>query len=992
MVEWAGRPLDVARRQVRALLYRLAAAEEPVPRDHLSYLFWPDHADATARRNLTGLLAHLRRALPEPASLVTTREQVGLADARVWTDVRVFSWLCPPYIDHPPVDALRQAVDLYRGPFLDGFSLPECPEFEEWALQERYGLELRYLKALAGLVQDLTDEGEYVHAIEYAQRYLSTDELAEEMHRQLIDLYALAGDRSAALRQYEQCALVLERELGVSPLPETQAAYRSARAAQPAPRLPQVAAPTWTTLPSLDVELVGREGALRQLEEAYHRTKRGQGTIFLISGEAGVGKSRLMQDFATRLGDQVFLVTGTAYPDTHLTPYGPLVEALRPALLADDGLLNVPRLYLADVSLLVPELRLLYPDLEPPTTEGGDLFRTRLFEALCNCLLGLAGRRPLLFCLDDLHWADTTTIDWLIYLSRRLQGSRVLAIGTYRPEETHAIDELHHSLLRQGQFHEIELAGLDGDGIFQILRTLDGPVPADRALARRLEQITDGNPFFVLEILRGFIEAGHLPASLTSPADLPLPDTVRAAVTMRLERLTPMARQVLQAGAVIGRTFGHTLVYHTSGRGEVETMDGLDELVARHLLVEEAGAYHFCHEITQAVVYQELGDWRRRMLHRRAAEALELLQPDNVVALARHFERAGESARAARYALAAGRAARSVFAHVEGRAYFERALALLERAAETLREPEAIADNRRLQIEALYGRGWALRLVGDMEAYRQDLKRVARLAELLGDGAALAHLRWREAYTHRWFCRYAEARRAAREGVRLGQEAADPSLEAQCWREIGMAAREEGDYDEAQEALEQALTVSMAVGDPVYQIHAMGNLATLYWYRGEYQQAVDLSLKALARCDEADLPLERRLPLGDMGAAAAALGDLETAQQCLEESLSIARQIADRTQEILCLLHLGWLFIRLEQPGEALEHLQAGLALAERIGSCAEQSRLHAGLARAHDLGGDGAQAMRHAQRALALAQASGAAYDEKLAHGAVNKIRKTNL
>jgi tetratricopeptide (TPR) repeat protein len=151
-------------------------------------------------------------------------------------------------------------------------------------------------------------------------------------------------------------------------------------------------------------------------------------------------------------------------------------------------------------------------------------------------------------------------------------------------------------------------------------------------------------------------------------------------------------------------------------------------------------------------------------------------------------------------------------------------------------------------------------------------------------------------------------------------------------------------------------------------------------------------LKALARCDEADLPLERRLPLGDMGAAAAALGDLETAQQCLEESLSIARQIADRTQEILCLLHLGWLFIRLEQPGEALEHLQAGLALAERIGSCAEQSRLHAGLARAHDLGGDGAQAMRHAQRALALAQASGAAYDEKLAHGAVNKIRKTNL
>jgi DNA-binding SARP family transcriptional activator len=993
VVEWAGQSLEITRRQVRALLYRLAAEERPVPREHLCFLFWPDVPEATARRKLTGLLAHLRRGLPESELLVATGDHVELLDAQLWSDARAFGRLCAVQAGAGAGDALRQAVTLYRGPFLDGFSLPECPEFEEWALLERYTLEQRYLKALATLVQESTASGDTAAAIEYARRYLASDELAEEVHRQLIDLYVMAGDRSAALHQYEQCVLVLERELGVSPLPETQAAYQAARSAQPMPPLPAAAEPAWTTLPSLEAALVGREGALRQLEDAYHQARTGHGAIFMISGEAGVGKSRLMQDFATRLQGQVLLLAGAAYPDMHLTPYAPIVEALRPALLAQQGAFKIPDLYLAEISTLIPELRLLHPGLEVPLMGEGGQLRTRLFEALCNCTLGLTGgRRPLLFCLDDLHWADPTTIDWLIYLGRHLPGSRILLIGTYRREERHALDELRHGLLRQGHFYELELAGLDETSIFQLLQNLEGPAPVDGALARRLAQITGGNPFFVLEILRGFIESGRPPTALSGPADLSLPDTVRDAVELRLERLSASARQVLQAGAVIGQVFGYDLVQRTSGRGEMEAMDGLDELVARQLLVEEADGYRFCHEIIQAVVYQELGHWRRQMLHRRAGEALEVLQPDSVAALARHFERADEPARAARYASLAGQAARQVFAHIEGRAYFERALALLEGEAEALREPESIAANRRLQIQALYDRGWALRLVGDMGAYAEDLKKVARLAELLGDRAALAHLRWREAYTHRWFCRYAEARRAAQEGVRLSQEAGEPLLEAQCWREIGMAARGVGDYGVAQEALEQALALSIAVDSVVHQIHAMGNLATLHWYRGEYQQAFDLSLQALARCDGADLPLERRLPLGDMGAAAAALGDADLARQCLEESLSIARQIADRTQEILCLLHLGWLNIRLKRPAEALEHLQASLALAERIGSCTEQGWIHAGLAEAHNLNGDGDRARQHAQRALALAEASGAAYDRKLAQRIFNKIWKVNL
>jgi tetratricopeptide (TPR) repeat protein len=461
--------------------------------------------------------------------------------------------------------------------------------------------------------------------------------------------------------------------------------------------------------------------------------------------------------------------------------------------------------------------------------------------------------------------------------------------------------------------------------------------------------------------------------------------------------------------SLLGQTFAFELLHRTAGRRELETVDGLDELVARQLLWEEDGEYQFSHEIARAVVYRSLSHQRCRLLHRRAGEALEQLQPGDAAALARHFELAGEPGRAARYALQAGLAAKAVYGHTEARAYFERGMTLLEGEAADLRDPEAVAANRRLRIQALYERGWALRLLGEMEAHARDLQEVSRLAELTGDQCTLAHLRWREAYTHRWFCRYAEARQAAEEGLSLSHAvgtctmvtacqdeglrvnftAGNCLFEAMCRREVGIAAREMGDYEQAQSALELALDLYVRRGEAVYAIHTMGNLSTLYWYQGEFEKAVELARQALHRCEQAGLTLERRLPLGDLGAAAAALGDTDLARESLLESLSIARQIADRTQEILCLGHLGWLSIRLKQPAEALEHLQAGLDLAEQIGSCTEQSWLLCGLAEAHRLGGRPGHAEAHAQHALEMAQTTGRPYDEALALRILARLRK---
>jgi tetratricopeptide (TPR) repeat protein len=285
-----------------------------------------------------------------------------------------------------------------------------------------------------------------------------------------------------------------------------------------------------------------------------------------------------------------------------------------------------------------------------------------------------------------------------------------------------------------------------------------------------------------------------------------------------------------------------------------------------------------------------------------------------------------------------------------------------------------------LWIQVFAERGWVFRLLGDMAAYARDSEEVARLARLLGDPQMLAHLHWREAYTHRWFCRYPEAQAAAEKGTRLSQTTADPLLEAMCQREVGLAARELGDCRLARASLEKALQLFADLGETVYEIHTLGNLSTLCWRLGEHERAINLARQALTRCEETQLPLERCLPLGDLGAVAVKVGDVDLARQCLLESLAIARQISDRTQEIFCLGHLGWLCLKLKYPTQALQFLHEALTLAKSIDSRAEQSWLWSGLAEAHRLIGDQQLALEHTRWALSLAEMSGRAYDQKLA------------
>jgi len=954
------------------LLYRLASHLEPVPREQLCFLFWPDLPETLARRNLSHLLTHLRRALPLPDLLNVSEDQVALDEQRVWSDGATFARLCGlpnarrstlhKREEEVACALAQEAVELYRGPFLAGFSLPGSAEFESWVALERSTWEQLYLSVLAALIEERTAKGEYQAAIAYARRYLEADNLAEDIHRRLIELYAAVGDRSAALRQFECCVKVLERELGVSPLPETRAAYQAALEGRPPePSFPAVKL-AWTTLPGPEVPLVGREEALDGLRRAYARARSGRGGVVLISGEAGMGKSRLMQEFATALSGQALILTGASSPGAQTTPYQPIVEALRGLWTARDAdvggrgerspsfppLSSLSPVWLAEASRLLPELRTLYPDRSPAIASEPKEARLRLFEALCRLLFALAGPStfpratgPVILCLDDLHWADSATLDWLAYLGRELRDRPVLVIATYRSEEADMVAELRYTLARLGVLSELQLSGLDVPSVRRVVRyllraPLDVTLPlrtaeeeegegGEVALATRLQEATGGNPFFLLETLKALIEIGTPRGRLSEVGDLPLPDTVREAIERRLRLLSSRARQILEAGAILGPVFGFELVRRTAGRREMEAIDGLEELVARQLLVAEPAAYRFSHESTRRVVEANLSPIRRQLLHRRAGRALEGLAPDMVGALARHFEIARDVRKALHYYGLAAQKAEALFAWREAEEHQGRMLTLLEELDPAASRP----DTRAQRARVLMARAAQRYLQGRLVERDADLAALAALAEAGNEALRMQALIHRARYLN-LDARYEEALAVAGEGLALAESCNDVVARCALLNQIGFAHYFLGQPREALAALESALAAAPKADIEVRR-HIVHTLGYVHFHLGDYERSLACQQTCYADHRTAGDYNGMAWAGLDIGSTYLERGQLTEARQYLLEHLDLARRIGARSAEAYGWSWLGYWELYAGRYLAALECFQQALSLQQEI-------------------------------------------------------------
>lgn len=1004
-ISWDGQILAIPRRRVRALLYRLSANLRPISRDELCFLFWSDHPPEKARRNLTHLLTHLRLALPDADLVDVSKESVALDPLRVWSDTVAFDRLLAGRKElalaahgleadiQPALQAVERAVRSYQGAFLSALALPGCQEYEAWISRERRGYECQLLEALLDLVGFYQDNREYETAITYANRYLEIDNLAESIHSKLIELYAAKGDRSAAERQFERCVAVLEQELGISPSPKTWAIFQSAVG----PKTPGMMLPSQAladrSQSRLETPFVGRADILEQVDRVYNLACLGHARVVLVHGEPGIGKSRLLQQIAARYRCQATVLFSAANPGIADLPYHLVAEAFRSALETHAAMIKqVNPLWLAEVARLLPEIYQRAPGLPEPLPTRPEEARRRLFEALYQFATTLSSRTsPLLLCLDDLHWADATTLEWLIYLGNRLAFDglgHLLVIGTFRDEDSGRLEGMRFALNRLRVLEELHLAGLRVETVLALLGHLSASSKNNPELAARLHQISGGNPNFLIETIRVLMEGDPIPAHAADFERLPISRAVQGAVHQRLAGLGASQRKILEIAAVMKGPFTTALMLKTAEKSELEILDCLDDLTARNLLTRQDGSYRFQHELVQMVIYSDLSYDRKQLLHRQCARFIEHTQPEDYAALAWHFEQGGEIHKAAGYALRAGEFANQAYAFPEALDFFSRALELLKQESASLAGAEEIAANYRKQILALSRRGSAFRVLGDLQSYQNDVEEEARIARVLGDENTLAHTYLREANAHRWYCRYLQAQECARKALQIGQKVGNAALQGRALREIGLAARATGDFASACTSLEAALQRFKDLGEIGFEIHTMCNLSTLHASMGEFRLAEQLAASALGRCDQEHRTHLRRTALGDLGVALAGLGLEQQARECLLASLEIAQQICDRTQEIFCLCHLGWLENDAGKPEAALHYLSDGLALAERFDSRAEQSRLYTGLADAHRQLRNSRLAKAFAYKALELAKKHGQPNDINLAEQVLAELK----
>ena len=650
-------PVELARRQTRAILYRLGASMEPVARETLVGMFWPETEDGTARRNLARVLNLLRTELPHPDLLDISPMSVCLNRDLVWSDSHAMVQMC----SGNNLAAYVEAVNLYRGSFLSGFVLRSNAEFDSWQASVQGQMERLCLDTLSKLIQHRIDSGDYWSAIRFGRRYLEIDSLAESVHCRLITLYALVGERGMATRQFEECVMVLDRELGVDPLPETRMAFEAATGAE-APSTIAVAPPPpdWHTLPSLHLPLIGRERAKQQLEDATARLSRG-GFVFVV-GEPGMGKSRLLKEFTSE--QDALVLVGHSHSGKETVPYHPIVEALRQAIAGPLFGQGIREVWLTEAARLLPEISERFPALPRPLDADPVQGQARLFEALVQILHGLSTRRQVFLCFDDLHWVDDPTLAWLKYAATRFQASRICVLATSRSEEVSKLAPLQRLLQRSGIMTTVELEPWTPEIIAEVLQAVKQHGRWSPSAVDRVYQATGGNAFFVLELIRHLFETDHLE---NPPEPIPLPTSIQETIQRRIGRLSSVTRQILEAASVLSPNLDVSLLHWVTGRSELEVADGLDELLQNQMLHKTNTCIAFQHTLVETAVYQSLTDWRKSLLHRRSAEAL-ILQADGReigpmhAIVARHYSAAGSHELAVQHYLLAAESAQQISA------------------------------------------------------------------------------------------------------------------------------------------------------------------------------------------------------------------------------------------------------------------------------------------------------------------------------------------
>ncbi len=888
-VRLGSRQLAFRTRKVQALLVYLALEPGFHSRDKLIALLWPDADQSRGRGNLRMALARLRDDL-EDASLVLLiqRDAIGIEMQSLNLDVQILEMSFNQADGLDLEERLVAAVNLFRGDLLEGFYLGDAPEFDDWLVAEREVVRDRIDALLERLTALQRQSGKLAAALETAQRRIRLEPLNEEAHRQVIELHLAGENRTAALEAFNTCAKLLQHELGLEPDAQTQSllggiqtsSVMTVTAAQP-----QALEPT---------RLIGREREWAQMEAAWQA-----GQAIVLHGAPGVGKSRLLLEFAASRGAYLHWLGrpgDASIPyGTHARTFKPLCEAL--------GSAGLPNWVRSELARIVPGLG------KAPPAISSDGERLRFLEAKAEALELFFAKGHAALVYDDLQFVDSASLEAAWYVLNKflpaVPGKPRSILGFRTDELSNPFLQTLQQAVGSGVAVMIEVKPLEPQAVAQMLQDLN----LSDQLGPNLHRFTGGNPLFLLETLRSLTERGGL-ESLTPErfenrrrmAGLARSPKVQAIIERRLEHLSNPALDLSRVAAVMGEYFSFELGAKVLGKEPLETARVAEELEAAQVL---RGA-RFSHDLIFESVLEKIPETFLRLLHEQILKALEGRDVPSVVRL-KHAIGATSAQAITQYALAAAEEASKLYAHEEIFSLLKQAASLFEglglpaEAARILTTLAAAMTHTGRVIESLETHHQALNLyqrLRDADSLAQIHLQLSLLYRTLGEAQqsqhfaqmALEHFRqrgdlphvaralWRLGEAHWWLREYAQAQVHLAEAHELGQQLRDPEVTVWVQKTLGQNAYFLGQPAQALEYLQAAVEGAAALNDRIALGWVHFDMARVQLAMGLYEDARKHNQAALDLFEQSGHKAAIRVTKVELGQLAALDGRLEEAK------------------------------------------------------------------------------------------------------------------
>ncbi len=676
-------------------------------------------------------------------------------------------------------------------------------------------------------------------------------------------------------------------------------------------------------------------GRKRELDEAgtyWRRARNGEGQVLLISGEPGIGKTRLVREIATLVEVSGGMVlTGECFAEGS-APYAPIAQMIREVLKhgADH---NLPNLVLADLIKIAPDLQSRYPDVPSNPALDPVAEQQRLYESVVSFCITLSDNAPLLLFLDDVHWADSGTLYLVRYLARRLQKSPSLLIATYREfelSETHPFQGVIMDLSRSHRANRIKLSRLGREETEAMLEALFAEgMPAE--FLDGIYRETEGNPFFTEEVCKALVESGKLYFEdgiwqRPSMDELEIPQSIRSAVQSRITRLSPDTQKVLLLAAVIGREFDFEPLFEISELADEALLDSLDEAREAQLIAEikatKGDGFSFVHALIPTTLRGNLSGLRRGRIHRKVAAVIEKLHPHDYESLAYHYGETGDEAQALTYLTQAARQAQQVYANEDALRHYSEALDLI---------PEEHPE----RFDLLAARAQVFDLLGRREEQLADIEEMQSLAKLQGDQSrqvdALIALTDHYLATEAWDVT-THTQALAERAVEIARQVDDPVQEAHALRRMGMVARRKTEWRAGREWLQEAATLFRDNAYPGEAAACLNDLREFLEAMHKNQEAQRISEEALTLSQETGDRRQEAISLRSLAYAYLNQNEPDQALPRAEAALEINHQMGDLAEESATLQAIGLVLFKLGQDEKAIRHLRQSLEQAELLG------------------------------------------------------------